>query len=451
MHSWPRPHLPSLPGHGDIPVIYDVGAGEALPSARHNQSVAAIYVCGITPYDATHLGHAATYIAFDVLVRAWLDAGREVVYAQCVTDVDDPLLERANATGVDWRSLAERETDVYRADMHALGVIPPNHFVGVTEIVPEIADAGAALEHAGLAYRLSAPDGGTDLYADLAADPQFGTVSRLSAEAMRDLFGERGGDPDRPGKRGPLDPMLWRARRAGEPWWDSPLGQGRPGWHVECAVIAARHLGVPFDVQGGGMDLLFPHHEMSTSHLRGLTQSACPVAVRAHTGLIGLHGEKMSKSRGNLVLVSELVAGGVDPAAIRLALMAGNYRRDRDWAPELLATAQRRLAAWRAALPPERPGSVVCGPPSGGPGAEDGGGGAGRDRGVGADNVGAPGTDRAQRDTVEHIRRALALDLDTPAAIAAVDGFVESRGRDATPAPLVSDAIEALLGIALDH
>ncbi|MDR1153002.1 MAG: hypothetical protein LBK72_11145, partial [Bifidobacteriaceae bacterium] len=306
MHSWPRPRIPALPGHGDIPVLYDAGAGQYLPSARRPSRRATLYVCGITPYDATHLGHAATYLAFDMLVRAWLDAGREVTYAQCVTDIDDPLLERAEATGEDWRHLAAREVEVYRADMAALRIIPPDHYIGVTEVIGPVAEAGAALEKAGLAYRVPAPDGGTDLYADLAADRGFGGVARLDAQVMRDLFAERGGDPDRPGKRGPLDPLLWRARRAGEPWWASPLGEGRPGWHVECAVIAAQRLGVPFDVQGGGVDLAFPHHEMGTSHLRGLSGMDAPIAVHAHTGLIGLDGVKMSKSLGNLVLVSDL-------------------------------------------------------------------------------------------------------------------------------------------------
>ncbi|MDR1294378.1 MAG: cysteine--1-D-myo-inosityl 2-amino-2-deoxy-alpha-D-glucopyranoside ligase [Bifidobacteriaceae bacterium] len=415
MHSWPRPDVPTLPGHGDIPVLVDAGAGEALPSARPTVRQASLYVCGITPYDATHLGHAATYLAFDLLVRAWLDVGREVTYAQCVTDIDDPLLERAQATGEDWRSLAAREVDVYRADMAALRIIPPDHYIGVTEIIDPVADAGVALERAGLAYRIPAPDGGTDLYADLAADREFGSVARLDPTTMRELFAERGGDPDRPGKRGPLDPLLWRARRDGEPWWASPLGDGRPGWHIECAVIAARHLGVPFDVQGGGTDLAFPHHEMGTSHLRGVSGVAAPVAVHVHTGLIGLDGVKMSKSLGNLVLVSDLVADGVAPAAIRLALLAGHYRISRDWTPELLATAQRRLEMWKSTLAPST-----------------------------SDDAGP-----AERETVALMRRALTLDLDSPAAIAAVDRYVAARPADQTRSGVVGAAVEALLGIDL--
>jgi L-cysteine:1D-myo-inositol 2-amino-2-deoxy-alpha-D-glucopyranoside ligase len=391
-------------------------------------------VCGITPYDATHLGHAATYIAFDLLVRAWRDAGLVVTYAQCVTDVDDPLLERAEATGEDWRDLAAREIDVYRTDMRALAVIPPDHLVGVTEVIAPVAQAVAALEAKGLAYRIPAPDGGADVYADLARDPGFGSVGGLDQRTMAALFSERGGDPDRPGKRGALDPLLWRARRVGEPWWDSPLGPGRPGWHIECAVIAARDLGVPFDVQGGGADLVFPHHEMSTSHLRALTDEVRPAIVHTHSGLIGLDGAKMSKSRGNLVLVSRLVAAGAAPAAIRLALLAGHYREDRDWTPALLAAATRRLAAWRAALAPNPAANAKR--PEAAP-AED-------------ERLAAGPWAAAELSTLADMRQALASDLDSPAALAAVDRFVAARPAASPPgAPLVHAAVEALLGVAL--
>src|SRR3954466_11060561 len=214
-----------------------------------------MYVCGITPYDATHLGHAATYLAFDLVQRVWRDGGHAVHYVQNVTDVDDPLLERAAHIGENWMSLAEREIQLFRDDMTALRVLPPDDYIGAVEAIPEITAAIEALLADGKAYRLE-----NDIYFPITASPGFGTESRYDRTTMRRLFAERGGDPDRAGKRDPLDSLLWTGRRPGEPYWDTPLGAGRPGWHIECSVIALNRLGMPFDVQGGGSDLIFPHH-----------------------------------------------------------------------------------------------------------------------------------------------------------------------------------------------
>ncbi|QCB93450.1 cysteine--1-D-myo-inosityl 2-amino-2-deoxy-alpha-D-glucopyranoside ligase [Cellulomonas shaoxiangyii] len=415
MLTWPAPSIPRLPGTGGPVLVRDTSSGrlvEAAPGPR-----AGLYVCGITPYDATHLGHAATYIAFDVLVRAWRDAGKQVTYASNVTDVDDPLLERAAATGVDWRDLAADQSALYRADMTALAVVPPDVYRGVVETVPEIADAVRRMLAAGAAYTVDTPGTvGDDVYADLAADPAFGTVAGLDEATMRALSAERGGDPDRPGKRSPLDPLLWRAERDGEPAWDAPgLGTGRPGWHIECAVIAADALGVPFDVQGGGSDLVFPHHECSDSHLRVLDEGAA-ARVHVHTGMVGYEGQKMSKSLGNLVLVSRLVADGVDPMAIRLAVLAHRYRDDWEWTSADLDAAQQRLATWRRALAG-----------NGGPAAEA---------------------------VLAAVRAAVADDLDTPAALAAVDGWARTALDGGVPletgAPgVVARTVDALLGVRL--
>ncbi len=415
MLTWPAPHVPQLPGEGGPVLVRDTSSGrlvEAAPGPR-----ATLYVCGITPYDATHLGHAATYIAFDVLVRAWRDAGKDVMYASNVTDVDDPLLERATATGVDWRQLAADQIALYRADMTALGVLPPDVYRGVVETVPQIAAAVRRMLDAGAAYRVPTPDAaGDDVYADLAADPAFGTVAGLDDATMRALSAERGGDPDRPGKRSPLDPLLWRAERAGEPAWDdAALGRGRPGWHIECAVIAADALGVPFDVQGGGSDLVFPHHECSDSHLRVLDGGAA-AHVHLHAGMVAYDGHKMSKSLGNLVLVSRLVADGADPAAVRLAVLAHRYRDDWEWTSADLAAAQERLATWRRAL-------------SGNGGPES-----------------AP--------VLAAVRAAVADDLDTPTALAAVDAWARTALQGGVPvehgAPgVVARTVDALLGVRL--
>ena len=388
---------------------------------------ATLYVCGITPYDATHLGHAATYVAFDLLARAWRDSGLTVRYASNVTDVDDPLLERARATGVDWRDLAIEQTALFAQDMSALGVVPPDVFRGAVETVPDVVAAVEQMLARRAAYRVpiepgagGAAPGLGDVYADLAADPQFGRVARLDRAEMRALFAQRGGDPDRPGKRDPLDPLLWRRERPGDPAWDGgALGTGRPGWHIECAVIARDGLGLPFDVQGGGVDLRFPHHEMSTSHARLLGASGARTHV--HAGMVGLDGEKMSKSRGNLVLVSALRAQGADPMAIRLALLAHHYAGDWQWSDSDLTGADARLDRWRTA---------VAG--NGGP-----------------DSTAA----------LAAIRAALADDLDAPTALAAVDAWSDAalagsdwdtRDPDVAGAPgVIARAVNALLGVRL--
>ncbi len=405
MKSWSRPEVPRLPGQGEIPRIWDTPTGGLRPAQP--VGVASIYVCGITPYDSTHIGHAATYLAYDTLIRLWLDAGYDVCYVQNSTDVDDPLLDRASARGVDWRELAASQTDRFRGDMQALRVIPPDHYIAVTERIDQIAAAVKSLATRGLAYIL---DG--DYYFDSAAveqvrDWHLGDESRYDRALMLALSAERGGDPDRPGKRDPLDPLLWRAERDGEPSWPSVVGAGRPGWHIECSVISAEFLDLPITVNGGGSDLIFPHHEFTAGHTVALTGS--PLAsVYSHTGLVAYRGEKMSKSLGNLVLVSELTAGGVDPRAIRLAILEQRYRENWEWTDELLRTAEQRLARWTAW----------------------------------AADLSATSTDALTAT----LRTELADDLDTAAALAAVDDVVAS-GELACAADL--DAIDALLGILL--
>ena len=300
MDSWRRVDVPVLPGSGPAPRIHDTASGELVLAAAG--PVATLYACGITPYDATHIGHAATYTAWDLLVRAWLDAMPElpdareapdagetpdvpppparytVIYVQNVTDVDDPLLERAARDGVDWRDLARREIQRYRADMEALRVLPPTHLVGAVEALPVIERFAARLADRGALY-----DVDEDLYFARSADPDFGTLSGPGTPSgydfaeMAELAADRGGDPARPGKKDPLDALAWRAERPGEPAWVSRFGPGRPGWHIECAAIATEYLGPVFDVQAGGSDLVFPHHELSASHAR----VAFPGGVRA--------------------------------------------------------------------------------------------------------------------------------------------------------------------------
>ncbi|WP_037604454.1 cysteine--1-D-myo-inosityl 2-amino-2-deoxy-alpha-D-glucopyranoside ligase [Streptacidiphilus rugosus] len=408
MHAWPASEVPLLPGTGHPLRIHDTASGGL--QTTHPGPTARLYVCGITPYDATHLGHAATYNAFDLVQRIWLDAGHQVVYVQNVTDVDDPLLERAVATGEDWVALAERETALFREDMTALRMLPPAHYIGAVESIPLIVPLVQDLLAKGAAYEL---DG--DIYFSVASDPHFGEVSGYDAEQMLRFFGERGGDPERPGKKNRLDPVLWLAARPGEPAWDTELGHGRPGWHIECVAIALQYLGMSFDLQGGGSDLVFPHHEMGASHAHVATDSHPYARHYMHAGMVALNGEKMSKSRGNLVFVSALRREGVDPAAIRLALLAHHYRSDWEWTEADLHTAQQRLARWRAAV--SRP----------------------------------DGPDAAE--LLAQVRAALAEDLDTPSALAAVDAWAarqEAEGGEDTGAPgLVSRTVDALMGVAL--
>jgi L-cysteine:1D-myo-inositol 2-amino-2-deoxy-alpha-D-glucopyranoside ligase len=415
MESWPAASVPELPGRGPEPLVWDTASGGLAVAAPGRR--AALYACGITPYDATHMGHAATYVAWDLLIRTWQDAGHDVAYVQNVTDVDDPLLERADRDGEDWRELAAREIARYRSDMTALRVLPPAHLIGAVEALPLIEEFNQVLAGHGALYDL---DG--DTYFARTADADFGSVSHLDIATMAELSAERGGDPSRPGKKDPLDPMVWLAPRPGEPSWPSEFGPGRPGWHVECAAISTAYLGASFDVQAGGSDLVFPHHEMSASHARvALGGQGDPVFARryAHAGMVRLDGEKMSKSLGNLVFVSQLRADGTDPMAIRLALLAHHYRQDWDWTGAGLAEADARLARWRAAV------AAADGS------ADDGAGGAA---------------------VLAGVRERLADDLDAPGAIAVVDDWAAavSAGTVTTGGPLVRDVVDALLGVMLE-
>ncbi len=401
MQSWPAAPVPTLPGEPPPLRLHDSARGDVPVDPT---GTARLYVCGITPYDATHLGHAATYLAFDTLVRVWRDAGLDVQYVQNVTDIDDPLLERAIRDGEDWTVVAERETALFREDMVALRVLPPTHYVGAVEAMDEISAMVQQLLEAGAAYKVD-----DDVYFPVAAAEHFGCVSGFDRATMLTLSAERGGDPERPGKKDPLDVLLWRAERPGEPAWESPLGRGRPGWHVECTAIGMNRLGPHLDVQGGGSDLVFPHHELSAAHAEVLTGHSPYATASVHAGMIGLDGEKMSKSRGNLVFVSKLRAEGVDMGALRLALLSRHYRDDREWTDAMLHEGAARLAAWRESV----------------------------GRSTGPDGAGL----------LAAVRDALADDLDTPAVLLAVDAWAAGHGDDAQAPALAATVLDALLGL----
>jgi L-cysteine:1D-myo-inositol 2-amino-2-deoxy-alpha-D-glucopyranoside ligase len=412
MRAWPSPDIPTLPVVGPPVSLHDTPSGALVTTAP--EGPARLYVCGITPYDATHLGHANTYVAFDLLNRAWRNAGHDVLYVQNVTDVDDPLLERAAKVHVGWSELAERETELFRQDMTALRVLAPDHYVGAVEAIPLVVDLIHRLEEAGSVYRVE-----DDLYFSVTADPAFGAESGWTRDQMLEVYPDRGGDPERPGKKDPLDCIVWRGEREGEPSWESPWGPGRPGWHVECTAIAQEHLGGAFDVQGGGSDLVFPHHEMCAGHAQVAVPGTPFARVYSHGGMVAYDGEKMSKSRGNLVFVSALRNSDIDPMAIRLALLRHHYRSDWEWVDAELWTAVDDLDRWRRAL------SLGAGAPA------------------------AP--------VVAEVLDALASDLDAPRATAAVDRWVASTlGTDGLADTSDPDAavqmlavLDAALGIAL--
>jgi L-cysteine:1D-myo-inositol 2-amino-2-deoxy-alpha-D-glucopyranoside ligase len=371
-----------------------------LPSA----GIAKLYVCGITPYDATHMGHAATYVAFDTLNRFWQAIGVEVQYAQNITDIDDPLLERAKLTGRAWEDIATEQIDLFKADMVALRVLPPQNYIGVVESMELIEQSAVRLQELGVAYSVE-----NDLYFDMTHTDLLGEICHLSQAQMIEIFAQRGGDPQRPGKRNPFDALLWRGRSGDDPYWPSTLGSGRPGWHIECSAISTHYLGSRITVQGGGSDLKFPHHEMSAAHAESLTGTKPFAQTFMHAGMVSLDGEKMSKSLGNLVFVSKLRAQGIDPIAIRLVLLSHHYRSDWEWFDSELEVAQERLQTWRRAF---------------------------------ASPIGAP-------SPVTKMVTALSSDLDTPTAIELVDDWAKRTlsGNNSEPTNSVADAVDAILGI----
>lgn len=426
MHSWPNPSIPLLGGTAPALNLYDTADDAVKPVVVPDspETEVGMYVCGITPYDSTHLGHAATYLTFDLISRYYLSSGQGVHYVQNITDVDDPLFERAERDGVDWRDLGTEQVDLFRSDMEQLAVVPPRDYIGAIESVGEVIDLVQRLLEVGAAYQLEG-DEYADIYADYTFTEQFGYESRYDAHTMAELFAERGGDPDRPGKRHPLDALLWRAHREGEPQWESPFGPGRPGWHVECSAIALNRLGTPFAIQGGGSDLRFPHHEFSAAHAEAATGHPRMAHHYVHAGMIGLEGTKMSKSLGNLVFVHKLVQAGHDPSAIRLGVYASHYRSDRDWSDAILHTAEQRLALWREAWQklndPEAP----------------------------ADNALADSTE----DIIAQLREHIADDLNTPAALETMDNWAHQviAGEATAVASKMDEALFALLGVRLSR
>jgi len=413
MKSWASVAVPELTSSLKFPLISLTNSKTLKKESVAKKSVYRMYVCGITPYDATHLGHAATYLTFDLINRYLLASGCDVLYVQNITDIDDPLLERAARDSLDWQDLAMSQIDLFRGDMVNLRVIPPTHYIGAVEGIDLVSEAVTALQAAGSIYAID-----KDLFFKNYSSPEFGSLSHLDKEKMKEIFSQRGGDPNLTGKIDPLDCLVWMAKRENEPGWPSVHGVGRPGWHIECTAIALKYLAPDdedetcIDIQGGGSDLIFPHHEMCASQAKVLTGKDL-ASTYVHAAMIGLDGEKMSKSKGNLVFVSKLIESGTDPMVIRFALMSQHYRLDRMWTDQLLEAATKRVANIRKALS--------------------------------APSV-AP-----TKPVIEKIVLALSDDLNTPLALAELDNWAADslNGVSGGEAKELSTALDALLGLAL--
>jgi L-cysteine:1D-myo-inositol 2-amino-2-deoxy-alpha-D-glucopyranoside ligase len=313
-----------------------------------------VYVCGVTPYDSTHVGHVATFLTYDVLARRLLDQGREVEVVRNITDVDDPILGRVQALGTEYWTLVESEIQQFQSDMKELNALPVMAEPRVSKALPEVIDAVEELARSGCAYVLA-----DTIYFDVSRAREFGQVSCYSVDLMTHLARERGGDPDRPGKRNRLDFVLWQPSRPGEPEFESPFGTGRPGWHIGCSVMSRQAFGSRVDVHGGGSDLIFPHHECELAQ-NGCLEGGTSVGLWVHTQPVAYHGEKMSKSLGNIVLARDLLRVA-DPRAIRLAVLRRYHHRygcewrDEDLYDGVVLLTKLLLAARRPSGPDPRP------------------------------------------------------------------------------------------------
>ncbi len=384
--------------------LYDTARRAVVPFAPDH--VVRMYVCGITPYDSTHLGHAATYLTYDILTRRLEELGHEVRMVRNITDVDDSILPKARELGIPYLELAEAEITRFRSDMDALGMRPPIAEPRATETIDEIVSIVERLLDSGHAYLTH----GT-AYFDISTSKRFGELSQYSREQMVRLARARGGNPEDPHRRDPLDFVLWQPSMADEPAWRAPFGVGRPGWHIECSAMSMQELGPTLDLHGGGTDLIFPHHECEVAQSEALTGKPF-VRHWLHSAMVAYEGEKMSKSLGNLVFISDLLKVA-DPRAIRLALMHHHYRSGFEWHDTDIQDGNALLhrlsaASQRRAGPDPTPFAV-------------------------------------------RVRAAIDLDLDAPRALDALGELADAilSGGDDETAPDVLRELSALLGINL--
>ena len=406
MKVWSSVAISKLPGAGKAPLLRDAATGQFIDPVVGQE--ASIYVCGITPYDSTHMGHAATYVNFDLLKRVWLDAGYTVNHVQNITDIDDPLFERASATGQNWLDIANQEVTKFSDDMSALKVLPPNSYASISEEFDYIVASVEELLELDAAYYVE-----NDIYFDVSKTNALGELSHFNIDEMKHLFAARGGDPSRIGKRNVLDPLLWK-KVDGDDGFQSKLGKGRPGWHIECVAIAKKYAKLPLSVKAGGNDLIFPHHEMCRVQCAAW-QNISLANAYLYAGMVYYQGEKMSKSLGNLVFVSDLVKSGIDPMAIRLTILSNHYSQEWEWTNDLLEKANQRLNLWKMAL--------------------------------------AQNQTEESDQLLEGVRNALSVDLNTTEAFNLIDEWAQksllNKGNSTTGAGLVSRLLDSLFGIAL--
>jgi L-cysteine:1D-myo-inositol 2-amino-2-deoxy-alpha-D-glucopyranoside ligase len=370
--------------------LYDTARREVVPFTPGETVL--MYTCGITPYDATHLGHASTFLMYDIVQRRLIDLGHTVKCVRNVTDVDDPLFAKARELGVHYLDLAAGEEARFNRDMVALNALPvfstPRASSAITDIrkfIGEVLDRGFAYASGG------------SVYFDVSKSPSFGDISHYSHEQMIEFARQRGGNVDDPHKRNPLDFVLWHPSAEDEPAWETAWGAGRPGWHIECSALALRELGTTIDLHGGGSDLIFPHHECERAQSEAATGETF-VKHWMHVAMVFKDGEKMSKSLGNLVFVDKLRTEW-DPRSIRMAIIEHSYRREWEWDDELMPRNHARLVAWKGSV-----GGTIS-------------------------------------DVLEQVRACLDNDLDTPGAVAAMDAAA-AQGHDVSTAA-------SLLGVEL--
>ena len=413
MSNWPTIEISKW--HSELPPL-NLKLTSGHLEAAGSDSVFRMYVCGITPYDATHLGHAATYLTFDLINRYLQLAGVQVDFVENITDIDDPLFERAKRDNQSWSELGHSQVALFESDMTSLRVLPPKDYVAVTQAIDSIIAAIEHLVSKGLTYELSG-----NVYFRIS--PYLKDLPVSLDDAIK-IFSERGGDPERVGKEHSLDPILWIANKDDEPGWNSKIGFGRPGWHIECSVISLENLigsdyldeevkqAKTIDLQGGGTDLIFPHHFMSAALAKALTGEDFADAY-LHAAMVGLDGEKMSKSKGNLIFVSKLLTEGIDPMVLRHALLSEKYSKDRMWSAETLNSSKVRVAKLRSAL-----SLIEC-----------------------------ASTDQV----IELISQSIANDLDTPAALQILDRWASESIDGGTGGSVgeLSRFVDFALGLAL--